>query len=294
MTDTDVVGFIGLGNMGEPMAHNVLKAGFPMVIWNRTSEKAKGLLDRGAAWGNSPREVAEKCDVLITVLSDASAVREVLLGDDGVASAGSGPTVVEMSTISPKDSIEVAEELARSGKVMLDAPISGSTKAAEDGIITILVGGDASALDRARPILDAMSKNIFHMGPNGLGCYMKLINNIVLAALLAGFSEAFVMGRKAGLEGDRMLEVILHGSASCPLLEFKGKAIEERNFSPTFHLRMMRKDLSLAMATADALKTPMPLTSILNELHQAGIAQGLGDQDFSSIVKVFEGLAALR
>lgn len=293
MNETTVVGLIGLGNMGRPIAHNVRKAGFPLVLWNRTAGKAKGLLDEGATWAEGPREVADEADVLLTVLADASAVREVLLGPEGVVAADGRPLVVEMSTIAPAQSVAVAEALGSGGFTMLDAPISGSTKAAEDAAVTLLVGGDAEALEGARPVLEAVAQNIYHMGPNGQGCYMKLVNNILLAAVLAGFSEAFTLGRKAGLDGGRMLEVILHGSAACPLLQFKGKAIAERDFAPSFHLRMMRKDLTLALTTADGLKAPMPLTSLLNELHQAGIARGLADQDFSSIVQVFEDLAGM-
>ncbi len=293
MSEKPVVGFIGLGNMGRPIAHNVRKAGFPLIVWNRTAGKAKGLLDQGATWAENPREVAEAADVLLTVLADGAAVREVLLGGEGVAAAEGRPLVVEMSTIAPTESADVAEALRERGFVMLDAPISGSTKAAEDGAVTLLVGGDPEGLEKARPVLEAVAQNIYHMGPNGQGCYMKLVNNVILAAVLAGFAEAYVLGRRAGLDGERMLEVILHGSAACPLLQYKGKAIAERNFDPTFHLRMMRKDLTLAMATADGVKAPMPLTSVLNELHQAGVARGLGDQDFSSIVQVFESLAGL-
>lgn len=293
MSEREGVGFIGLGNMGRPIAFNLLKAGYPLVVWNRTEAKAKDFLEEGAVWAGSPREVAEQCDILLTVLADATAVREVLLGADGVAMAeGKRPIVVEMSTISPVESLALAEHLRRKGFIMLDSPISGSTKAAEDAAMTLLVGGEARALEKVRPVLEAVAKNVYYMGGNGQGCYMKLVNNVILAAVLSGFSEAFVMGRKAGLDGDQMLDVILHGSAACPLLQFKGKAIAQRNFVPTFHLRMMRKDLSLAMVTADGLRTPMPLTSLLNELHQAGMAKGLGDEDFSSIVKVFEGLAA--
>lgn len=288
------VGFLGLGNMGRPLAENVLKAGFPLIAWNRSPEKGKDLVDQGATWAQSPSEVAEACDVLVSILADAAAVREVLLGDKGVAAAkGNAPVVVEMSTIAPRESVAIAEALQARGFVMLDAPISGSTKMAADAAVTILVGGDAEALETVRPVLEAMGKAIYHMGENGMGCCMKLVNNVILAAVLAGFAEAFVMGQKAGLAGDRMLDVVLHGSAACPLLESKGKVIAAHDFTPTFRLRMMRKDLTLALNTAGGLNVPMPLTSILSELHQAGIAQGLGDQDFSSIVRVFEGLAAV-
>lgn len=294
MGEKITVGFLGLGAMGRPLAENVLGAGFPLTVWNRTPEKGKDLVDQGATWAQSPREVAEACDVLVSVLTDAAAVREVLLGDKGVTAAeGSAPVVVEMSTIAPNESVAIAEALRTRGFVMLDAPISGSTKMAAEATVTLLVGGDKGALETARPVLEAMGKAIYHMGENGMGSYMKLVNNVILAAVLSGFAEAFVMGHKAGLAGDRMLDVVLHGSAACPLLEFKGKAITARDFTPTFHLRMMRKDLTLALNTADGLNVPMPLTSLLNELHQAGIAQGLGDEDFSSIVRVFEGLAAV-
>lgn len=289
------VGFLGLGNMGGPMAANLLKAGFPIVVWNRTKEKAASLVEQGAAWAELPREAAAKAEVVITMLADAAAVRAVLLGPDGVAASGRrGLTVVDMSTIAPRDSVEISQELAGRGIRMIDAPVSGSVKAASDAALTILVGGDTAVFDEVRPVLEIMGRNIFHLGPNGQGCYMKLVNNVVLAVTLAGFSEAFVLGRKAGLAPQKMLEVVLAGSAHCPLLEFKGKAIAERNFAPTFALRLMRKDLSLALQTADGVKAPMPVTAALNEMYQAAISQGLGDKDFSSIVRVFEGLAALE
>ncbi|MFA5896155.1 MAG: NAD(P)-dependent oxidoreductase [Thermoplasmata archaeon] len=295
MEGQKTVGFLGLGNMGAPMAGNLLKADFPVVVWNRTEQKARALVDKGATWADTPRQAAEKADIVITMLAHANAVRAVLFGEDGVAASGRrNLRIVEMSTISPADSVAIAKDVASHGMAMIDAPVSGSPKAAADAALTIMVGGDVAVLDDVKPVLQAMGKNIFHLGPNGMGCYMKLVNNVVLAITLAGFSEAFVLGRKAGLAPGRMLEVILQGSARCPLLEFKGKAIADRNFTPTFALRLMRKDLSLAMETAAHVKAPMPFTSILNEMHQAAIVQGHGDEDFSSIVKVFEGLAALE
>ena len=292
MEGAKVVGFLGLGNMGAPMVSNLLKAGFSVVVWNRTESKARPLLEKGAVWADSPQRVAEKSDVVITMLADAHAVREVLLGPDGVAASNRrGLRILEMSTISPADSVAIAQELSKRGIVMLDSPVSGSAKAAADAALTVIAGGDPSVIESLHPVLQAMAKNVFHMGPNGTGCYMKLVNNVVLAAVLAGFSEAFVLGKKAGLPPQKMLDVILQGSARCPLLEFKGKAIVEGNFVPTFALRLMQKDLSLALATADEVKAQMPLTSFLNELHQAAISAGLGDRDFSSIVQVFEGLA---
>ncbi|HEY5539382.1 MAG TPA: NAD(P)-dependent oxidoreductase [Thermoplasmata archaeon] len=292
MEGAKVVGFLGLGNMGAPMVSNLLKAGFSVVVWNRTESKARPLLEKGAVWADSPQRVAEKSDVVITMLADAHAVREVLLGPEGVAASNRrGLRILEMSTISPADSVAIAQELSKRGIVMLDSPVSGSAKAAADAALTVIAGGDPSVIESLHPVLQAMAKNVFHMGPNGTGCYMKLVNNVVLAAVLAGFSEAFVLGKKAGLPPQKMLEVILQGSARCPLLEFKGKAIVEGNFVPTFALRLMQKDLSLALATADEVKAQMPLTSFLNELHQAAIAAGLGDRDFSSIVQVFDGLA---
>lgn len=292
MEGAKVVGFLGLGNMGAPMASNLLKAGFSVVVWNRTESKARPLLEKGAVWADNPQQVAEKSDVVITMLADARAVREVLFGTEGVvASNRRGTRILEMSTISPTDSVAIAQEVSKHGMVMIDSPVSGSPKAAADAALTAIVGGDSEVVESVKPILQTMAKNVFYMGPNGMGCSMKLVNNVVLAATLTGFAEAFVLGKKAGLPPQKMLDVILQGSARCPLLEFKGKAIVERNFVPTFALRLMRKDLSLALATANDVKAPMPLTSFLNELHQAAIAQGLGDRDFSAIVQVFEGLA---
>jgi 3-hydroxyisobutyrate dehydrogenase-like beta-hydroxyacid dehydrogenase len=290
--DVKVVGFLGLGNMGTPMAGNLLKAGFSVVVWNRTKSKAKPLLEKGAIGADHPRQVAEKSDVVITMVADAAAVREVLLGPDGVAASNRrGLRILEMSTISPADSVGIAQELSKRGMAMLDCPVSGSVKAAADAALTVIVGGDPSVLESVKPVLQAMAKNVFHMGPNGAGCYMKLVNNVVLAAMLAGFSEALVLGKKGGLPPQKMLDVILQGSARSPLLEFKGKAIVDANFVPTFALRLMKKDLTLALATANEVKAPMPLTSFVNELHQAAIAAGLGDRDFSAIAQVFDGLA---
>ncbi len=289
---TNVVGFLGLGNMGAPMASNLLKAGFSVVAWNRTEAKARPLLEKGATWAETPRHAAEKSDVVITMLADADAVREVLLGPEGVAASNRRDLrVIDMSTISPADSVVIAHEIAARGMIMIDCPVSGSVRAAADATLTAIVGGDPEVLEQVRPVLQAMTKNVFHMGPNGMGCYMKLVNNVVLAATLGGFAEAFVLGKKAGLPPARMLEVILQGSARCPLLEFKGKAIVERNLTPTFALRLMKKDLGLALDTANEVKAPMPITALLNELHQAAIAGGLGDEDFSAVVRVFEGLA---
>jgi 3-hydroxyisobutyrate dehydrogenase len=289
------VGFLGLGNMGGPMATNLLKAGFGLVVWNRTEQKARALVEKGASWADSPKIVAQKADVVITMLADEAAVREVLLGEDGVFASGRRDLpIIDMSTISPRTAIEMAREAEARGMRMIDAPVSGSVRAAADGSLTIIVGGDESVVNEVRPVLQAMGKTIFHLGGNGMGCYMKLVNNVVLAIALAGFSEAFVLGKKAGLSPQKMLEVILSGSARCPLLEFKGKAIVDRNFSPTFALRLMRKDLSLALGTATTVGTPMPLTAVLNEFHQSAIAQGLGDRDFSSIVQVFERLASVE
>src|SRR5207249_4046696 len=289
-----LIEFIGLGNMGAPLASNLLKAGFPVVVWNRTESKARPLVEKGATWADGPRHLAEKSDVVITMLEDARAVREVLLGAEGVVAAKHpNLRIIDMSTISPKDSRDIAQQVADRGMIMIDSPVSGSVKAAADASLTVLVGGEPEVVESVLPILRAMGKNVFHLGPNGMGCYMKLVNNVVLAASLAGFSEAFVLGKKAGLPPQQMLDVILQGSARSPLLEFKGKAIVDRNFAPTFALRLMRKDLGLALETGSQTQVPMPITAFLNELHQAAIAGGLADRDWSAIVQVFEGLAGV-
>lgn len=293
MEQGSVVGFIGLGNMGLPMARNLLRADWPLVIWNRTEAKGQELRDAGAAWADSPRAVAEESDVVLTVLADAAAVNTVLLGEDGVGRADrEGLIVVEMSTIAPSESVAVAEALERRGMTMLDAPLSGSTQAAADAALTVLVGGDKTALETVRPVLEAVGKTVYHMGKNGTGCYMKLVNNVLLGAILGSFAEAYVMGQKGGLDGAQMLDVILHGSGRCPLLESKGKAIVERDFAPTFAFRMMEKDLTLAMKTAADVEAPMPLTAVLNEIHRMGLAHGRGEDDFSAIARVYGALAA--
>src|SRR5947208_6687382 len=245
-----LIGFIGLGNMGAPMASNLLKAGFSVIVWNRTESKARPLVEKGAAWADGPQHVAEKSDVVITMLEDARAVREVLLGAEGVVAARRpNLRIIDMSTISPKDSRDIAQQVASRGMIMIDSPVSGSVKAAADASLTLLVGGDPEVVESVLPVLRAMGKNVFHLGPNGMGCYMKLVNNGVLSAGLGGCAEALLLGRTGSLPAQEMLDVILQGSARSPLLEFKGKAIVDRNFAPTFALRLMRKDLGLALET---------------------------------------------
>src|SRR5205814_5021864 len=213
-----LIGFIGLGNMGAPMAGNLLKAGFSVIVWNRTESKARPLVEKGAAWADGPRHLAEKSDVVITMLEDARAVREVLLGAEGVVAARHpNLRIIDMSTISPKDSRDIAQQVADRGMIMIDSPVSGSVNAAAGALLTAHVGGEPEVVESVLPILRAMGKNVFHLGPNGMGCYMKLVNNVVLAASLAGFSEAFVLGKKAGLPPQQMLDVILQGSARSPL-----------------------------------------------------------------------------
>src|SRR2546430_2743972 len=264
------------------------------ILMPPSAAAARALVEKGAAWADGPQHVAEKSDVVITMLEDARAVREVLLGAEGVVAARRpNLRIIDMSTISPKDSRDIARQVASRGMIMIDSPVSGSVKAAADASLTLLVGGDPEVVESVLPVLRAMGKNVFHLGPNGMGCYMQLVNNLVLAASLAGFSEAFVLGKKAGLPPQQMLDVILQGSARSPLLEFKGKAIVDRNFAPTFALRLMRKDLGLALETGSQTQVPMPITAFLNELHQAAIAGGLADRDWSAIVQVFEGLAGV-
>src|SRR5436309_1491676 len=192
-----LIGFIGLGNMGAPMASNLLNAGFPVVVWNRTESKARPLVEKGATWADGPRHLAEKSDVVITMLEDARAVREVLLGAEGVVAAKHpNLRIIDMSTISPKDSRDIAQQVADRGMIMIDSPVSGSVKAAADASLTVLVGGEPEVVESVLPILRAMGKNVFHLGPNGMGCYMKLVNNVVLAARL-GAAEAQTAGRTA-------------------------------------------------------------------------------------------------
>lgn len=287
-----VVGFAGLGIMGAPMARNLLRAGFPLVVWNRTAARADALAADGARRAGSPRELAERAQVAITMLSDSPDVAEVYRAPDGLlAGASAGDVLVDMSTIAPRVARELAAEAARRGAALLDAPVSGGDVGARDGTLSIMVGGEGAALERARPVLETLGARITHVGPSGAGQVVKACNQIVVALALEALGEALVLGSKAGVEPHAIVEALGGGLAASRVLEVRGPKLLARDFEPGFKLDLHAKDLAIALATARELGVALPGAAVVDQLFHAEQSRGHGDADNSTVVRALEALA---
>ena len=286
------IGFIGLGIMGRPMAKNLLKAGYPLVVHSRSRGPVDDVVKSGARAASSPNEVASQCDVLITMLPNSPDVEQVALGKDGIIeSAKSGLIFVDMSTISPIVSQKVGKALAAKGVKMLDAPVSGGEKGAIDGALSIMVGGDKATFDSVLPILSAMGKTITLLGPLGFGGFTKLANQIIVAVNLTALAEALTLGKKAGLDRELLLTALGGGLAGSRCLEQKKPNYVSNTYNPGFKIDLHFKDLGLIMESARALGVPLPATAVVQELFSAMRVKGRGGLDHSGIITLLEDLA---
>ncbi len=289
------VGFIGLGIMGRPMAKNVLSKGFPLSVYNRSSAAVEELAKLGARPCQSSREVAEHSDVILTCLPDSPDVEHVILGPQGVLEgARPGSIIADMSTIAPQVSIRLAEEAAKRGVQMLDAPVSGGDKGAIAGTLSIMVGGTKEAFDACLDIFRAMGTKIVHVGDIGAGGYTKLANQIMVALQLEAMAEGLVLGAKAGVDPALMVEAIGAGLARCGVLEMRAPNVLEGNFNPGFMIRLHLKDLRLALEAGHALGVPLPVTAVVREMYNALQVAGKGDRDHSAIILLLEDLARVQ
>ena len=298
-TNEERVGFIGLGIMGRPMVANLIGAGIVPTVWNRSQAGVDACTELGAVAAESPRAVAEASDVLVTIVTDSSDVVEVLVdGPDGdaeraaIGGLASGSVVVDMSTISPAVTRSIAEQLRAQGVQMLDAPVSGGDTGAKAGTLSIMVGGEAEVLERCRPILEAMGRTITHCGPNGAGQTVKLCNQVAIAGALLGVCEALALTQKSGVDAERMLAAISAGAAGSWQLSNLGPRIAGRDFAPGFMIRLMQKDLRLALEAADEVLQPLPNTSLVHQLYYQLQAQGAGDDGTQALARVVEALGA--
>lgn len=292
---TEHIGLIGLGIMGKPMGKNLLQAGFPLTVWNRTASRMEELVALGAQGAASPKEVAEKSDIIITMVSDSPDVQQVILSDDGVIhGARAGSVVVDMSTISPQVTREIASALKAKGIEMLDAPVSGGEKGAIEGTLSIMVGGDAAALERVRPVFNAMGKRIVHIGENGMGQVCKLANQIAVVLNNLSMSEALVFAAKAGADVSKVLEAIQAGAAGSWALNNYAPKILRRDFAPGFMVQLQQKDLNLVMQASRDMNLALPGTALTYELQKALQAWGLEREGNFALVKVIEQLAGVE
>ena len=288
------VGFIGIGMMGNPMSKNLVKAGFDLTVWNRTESKMKEILNQGAKAGTSPKDVAKKSQVIITMLTGSSEVEQVVLGKEGVLEGMNlGSVLIDMSTISPGVSKAVVSQITQKGFAMLDAPVSGSVGVAAAAALTIQVGGDPKVFEAHRDVLAAMGKNIFHVGGNGMGCYMKLVGNVIMGANMAVLAEALCLGAKAGIATEVMIEVLRNTGGASTVMERRSPNIIKGEYKAQFMLKLLFKDVGIALDAAGADTIPMPIAGLIRQIYAQAMADGRGDQDFSAITMLAEKLSGV-
>ncbi len=284
------VGMIGLGLMGKPMAANLVKVGFSVIVWNRTRARADDLVRAGAKLAGTAREAAAASDVLITIVSDPQALEEVLWGAEGALDGlRRGCTYVDSSTVAPALARRIAAACAERGVEFLDAPVTGGTWGAEKGELVFMVGGKREALERVEPVLGAMGKRWFHLGAHGAGQTVKLAMNMILALQVDALAEALALVTTAGVPAERLIEVMQSSMARSPLLDIKAPMMLKGDFAPSFPLRLMHKDLGLALELANQLGVPLPATAAAREVYSAvkGAARK-EDLDYAAVARFWQ------
>lgn len=288
------VGFIGLGSMGAPMAWNLDRAGYPLVVYNRSSERTEPFEEEGIAVVDSPREVGYHTDTVMIVVTDDEAVANVLDGPDGLLqSLNSDSTVVQMSTLSPDGTAAAAETVRAQNARFVDAPVAGTVGPAEDGTLTVLAGGEDAVLDGVEPLLTAIGDPIVRCGDVGDGTRMKLFVNVLLGDMMSAYAEALTFGAAQGLSLDDMRRVVRSGSVNSTLYRIKGESIADGDFDPRFPVDLQFKDLRYANEAANDAGLTMPVTAAARETFSAASALGYGDQDMSAVLKYFESIAGV-
>src|SRR5215210_7324001 len=286
----ETVGFIGLGIMGKPMAENLIEAGYDLVVYNRTREKAEAL--DGATVSDTPREVAQQSDIIITMLPDSPQVEEVLTGENGVLEGiKEGALIVDMSTISPVVTEELSEKAKEKGASMLDAPVSGGDVGAINGTLSIMVGGGEEDFERALPLFEVMGKTVTHVGPTGAGQVTKAANQIVVALTIEAVSEALVLGSKGGVPPEKILDVLGGGLASNKVMEVKREKFLSHTFDPGFRSELHHKDLGIALAAGREYGVALPVTAVVDQMLLTMKKKGWGGEDLSALLKVIEDLS---
>lgn len=289
------VGYIGLGLMGKSIARNILKAGFPLIIYNRSRAAVDELAAEGAQTASSPAEVAAQVDVVFTNLPDTPDVEKVVLGENGIASgAYPGLIWVDNSTIKPAAARSLAAKLAGKGVLALDAPVSGGDAGARNATLAIMVGGPADALDKVMPVFQAMGKTVTHVGEAGAGQVAKAANQIMVAAQMVAMGELLIFSQKAGVDPQKVVEAIKGGAAQCWTLDVKPPRLFAGNRAPGFKSHMMAKDLNIILETAREYGIPLPSAAVDAQLYNAMLQNGMGDLDNSAVVGMIEELAGVK
>jgi 3-hydroxyisobutyrate dehydrogenase-like beta-hydroxyacid dehydrogenase len=291
------IGFVGLGAMGQLIVRRLMAGGHTVTGWNRSRDKAAKLIEAGMRWADSPRAVAETSEIVFSIVTDAQAVRAVALGPDGIiASLRKGGIYVDMSTISPDASREVAAEFAKAGLFMLDGPISGSPVTVAQGNASVMVGGDEAAYERARPVLLAIGPKVTRIGANGLACQMKIAVNLLLMVEVIAFGEAIALAEKGGVEREVAVDAILKSVAASPVLGYRGPFILEGKVPavPLADVTLQQKDMLLALDLGRKLGSPVPLAAAANEMMNACRGLGIDHRDFVTAHQVYRMLGGQK
>lgn len=287
------IGLIGLGLMGRPMGMNLLKAGHTLTVWNRTPERAKELVEAGAALAKTPREVAAASEVLLSIVSDPPALESVLWGHEGQNDGAldglkAGSIYIDSSTVSPLLAKKIAAACQERGVKFLDAPVTGGDWGAREGNLVFMIGGDAAALKEAEPVLEVMGKKWFHLGPNGAGQTVKLAMNALLALEVGAMAEALALVTKAGLRGEQLVEVMQASMARSGVLDVKSPLMLKGDYKPSFPLRLMHKDLGLALDLANQLGVSLPATAAAREVYNYVKGEAKEDLDYSAVMRFWK------
>jgi len=289
------VGFIGLGIMGSGMAHNLLRDGHELTVWNRTASRMGPLVDAGATPAVSPSEVAEFCDVVMICVSDTPDVEQVVLGDHGVLEGiRPGSLVVDHSTISPSATRELGAAVEAKGAFWLDAPVSGGSEGAARGTLSIMIGGDAAQVDRAMPYLKSIGQTITHVGAQGAGQLVKVVNQILVVGNQLAVSEALLVAEAGGLDLEKTLDAVKGGAAGSWMLSNRGPQMIVRDWRPGFTIDLQQKDLRLVLEAADDLGVPVPGTSLIFQLYRSLQTRGLGSEGNHALVKALEEMCGIH
>lgn len=283
------IAYLGLGTMGSRMAANLLKANYPVTVWNRTEEKCEPLVARGATEASTPAEAVADAGLFMVCLSNDTAVEAVLHGEDGILNGvHSGQIAVDMSTVHPDTSRREAEAYAEHGVRFLDAPVFGSRDEAEEAGLWVVVGGPEGVFDHVQPVLGALSARVFHMGGTGMGTSMKLVGNLIVAAQIEAVGEGLILAKKGGLDLRDVLDVLDVVDFRSPLISGVGRSLIERDFGTFFALRHMLKDANLIARLAEDLQSPIPGTAVVREMLKGAVNQGWGEENASALVKALE------
>ncbi|MDP8973976.1 MAG: 2-hydroxy-3-oxopropionate reductase [Actinomycetota bacterium] len=286
---SEKVGFVGLGLMGRPMAHNLVQAGYDLVVYNRSRGKVEELVAEGAEAAENPRETSENSDIVFTMLPGPPEVREVVAGQNGLLQGASeGSLLVDMSTSSPILARELALTAREQGIGMLDAPVSGGDVGAIEGTLSIMVGGEEEDFERAKPLFEVMGKTVVHVGESGAGQTVKACNQIVVALVIEAVSEALVLGEKAGVDPAKVIEVLSGGLAGTSVMEVKAEKFLSRDFEPGGKVESHHKDLGIALEAGREHGVPLPVTAIAGQMFESLIAKGRSGWDHSSLLTLIE------